>query len=88
MDSGDAVQLTVLAVLLLLSAFFSSAETAVTTVSKIRIKSLADEGNRRACTLIKIMEKPEKMISTILVGDTPGECVRGLPGSLYGSEAF
>ena len=70
MDSGDAVQLTVLAVLLLLSAFFSSAETAVTTVSKIRIKSLADEGNRRACTLIKIMEKPEKMISTILVGDT------------------
>ena len=88
MDSGDAVQLTVLAVLLLLSAFFSSAETAVTTVSKIRIKSLADEGNRRACTLIKIMEKPEKDDQHHSGGGYPGECVRGLPGSLYGSEAF
>lgn len=70
MDSGDAVRLSVLVVLLLLSAFFSSAETAMSTVNKIRIKSLSDEGNRRAGTLLKILEQPEKMVNTVLVGDT------------------
>ncbi len=70
MDSGDAVQLSVLVVLLLLSAFFSSAETAMATVSKIRIKSLAEDGNKRANTLLIIMKQPEKMVNTILVSDT------------------
>ena len=50
MDSGDAIQLIVLLLLVLLSAFFSSAETAMTTVNKIRIMSLADEGNKSAKT--------------------------------------
>ena len=45
MDSSDAMQLIILIVLLALSAFFSSAETALTCVSKIRIRSLAEEGN-------------------------------------------
>ena len=48
MDSSDAIQFVILIVLLLLSAFFSSAETALTTVSKIRMRSLAEDGNKRA----------------------------------------
>ena len=55
MDSGDAIQLIVLLLLILLSAFFSSAETAMTTVNKIRIMSLADDGNKKAKTLLKII---------------------------------
>lgn len=53
MDSGDAIQLIVLLLLILLSAFFSSAETAMTTVNKIRIMSLADDGNKKAKTIIE-----------------------------------
>ena len=69
MDSGDAIQLIVLFILLLLSAFFSSAETAMTTVNKIRIMSLADDGNKRAKTLMKIIDDPGKLLSTILIGN-------------------
>ena len=69
MDSGDAIQLIVLLILLLLSAFFSSAETAMTTANKIHIMALADEGNKRAKTLLKIIDNPGKLLSTILIGN-------------------
>ena len=45
MDSSDAIQLAVLLLLLGLSAFFSSAETALTTVNKIRVLTLVEEGD-------------------------------------------
>lgn len=69
MDSGDAIQLVALVILLFLSAFFSSAETAMTTVNKIHIMSRANMGNRRAKTLLKIIDNPGKLLSTILVGN-------------------
>lgn len=69
MASDDAIQLGLLIILLLFSAFFSSAETSMTTVNKIRIKSLADEGNKRAQTLLKITEQSGKMLSAILIGN-------------------
>ena len=48
MDPSVAIQFIVLIVLLLLSAFFSSAETSLVTVNQIRMRSLADEGNKKA----------------------------------------
>ncbi len=69
MDSGDALQLGVILVLLFLSAFFSSAETALTTVNKIRIMSLAEQGNKRALKILKIREDSGKMLSAILIGN-------------------
>lgn len=69
MDTGDAIQLVVLLFLVMLSAFFSSGETAMTTVNKIRIQTLADDGNKRAKTLLKIIEDPGKLLSTILIGN-------------------
>ena len=69
MDSGDAAQLITLLILLMLSAFFSSAETALTTVNRIRIRSLADEGNKRAQTVLKITDDSGKMLSAILIGN-------------------
>ena len=59
----------VLLILLLLSAFFSSAETAMTTVNKIYIMSLVNEGNKRAKILQKIIDNPGKLLSTILIGN-------------------
>ena len=55
--------------LILLSAFFSSSETALTAVSEARIHELALQGNKRANTIEKILAKKEKMISTILIGN-------------------
>ena len=69
MSSSDTIQIVSLIVLLLLSAFFSSAETAMTTVNQIRILSLAEQGNRRAKRLLKILDNKPKMLSAILVGN-------------------
>jgi CBS domain containing-hemolysin-like protein len=56
-------------ILILLSAFFSSAETAMTTVNRIRIQSLAETGNKRAILVDKIISDSGKMLSTILIGN-------------------
>ena len=69
MDSSDVTQLIILLILLGLSAFFSSAETALTTVNKIRIRSLAEDGNKRAKTVLKITDDSGKMLSAILIGN-------------------
>ena len=70
MDSGDTLQFLILIILLMLSAFFSSNETALTTASKIRLRSLADGGNRRAALVLDITENhTAKMLSAILIGN-------------------
>ena len=70
MDSSDAIQIIVLILLLLLSGFFSSAETSLTTVSKIKMRALADDGNKRAAAVLEITEKHTgKMLSAILIGN-------------------
>ena len=70
MDTSDAIQFIILILLLLLSAFFSSAETALTTVSKIKMRSLADDGNKRAATVLDVTENHNaKMLSAILIGN-------------------
>ncbi len=69
MDSGDYIQLLLLVILIALSAFFSSAETALTTVNRIKIRTLAESGNKKAGTLLKIFENQGKMLSSILVGN-------------------
>ncbi len=58
-----------LIVLLLLSTFFSGAETALTTVNKIRIRTLAEEGNKKAARILYLHERYAKMLSAILVGN-------------------
>lgn len=69
MDTSDVIQLTFLAVLLMLSAFFSSAETALTTSNKIRLRTLAEEGNKRAKKVLEVTDDSGKMLSAILIGN-------------------
>ena len=69
MDSGEVIQLLFVVVLLMLSAFFSSAETALTTSNKIRLKGLADEGDKRAKRVLEITGDSGKMLSAILIGN-------------------
>ena len=70
MDSGDTFQLIILVILLMVSAFFSCNETALTTVNKIRLRSLADAGDKRAELVLDITQnQTSKMLSAILIGN-------------------
>lgn len=69
MDSSVLIQILSILLLVLLSAFFSSAETAMTTVNKIKIQSLVEEGNKKAIILDHVISDSGKMLSTILIGN-------------------
>ena len=70
MDASDTYQMIILIILLALSAFFSSNETALMAVNKIRLRTLADEGNKRAAKVLDIVENhTSKMLSAILIGN-------------------
>ena len=69
MDTTGVIQLIALFVLVLLSAFFSSAETAFTTVNQVRLRTLAQEESKRAVRVLSILEQYSKMLSTILIGN-------------------
>ena len=69
MDVGDIPQLISLVILFLLSAFFSSAETALTTVNKIRMRTLSEAGNKKADRVLRVTDDSAKMLSAILIGN-------------------
>lgn len=69
MDSSIAIQLFILIFLLLLSAFFSSAETAFTTANRIRMRTLAENGSKKASRVLSITNDMHKMLSAILIGN-------------------
>ena len=68
-DASSVIQFVTLLTLVLLSAFFSSAETAFLTVNRVKMRSLEEEGNKRAARVNKILDNYSKMISTILIGN-------------------
>ena len=69
LDSGIIFQAVTIVILIALSSFFSSAETAMTTVNKIRIQSLAEQGDKRAAILEKVISNSPKMLSAVLIGN-------------------
>lgn len=91
--SGDAViQLLILFILLALSAFFSSSETALVTVNKIRMRNMAEGGNKQAETVIKTVENQGKMLSAILIGNnvvnlSASSLATVMASSLFGNKA-
>lgn len=62
-------QIVVLIFLVVLSAFFSSAETAFSSANRIKMRSLAEEGNKTAALVIKILDSYSKLLSAILIGN-------------------
>ncbi len=66
---GLWAQLVALIVLILLSAFFSASETAFTSLNKIRLKTMAEEGNKKADKTLKLVENYDKLLSTVLIGN-------------------
>lgn len=69
MGPSETGQLIAIIILLCLSAFFSSSETALTTVNQIRMRTLADNGDKRAARVLHVTGNPGKMLSAILIGN-------------------
>lgn len=62
--------LTLILVLFIsLSAFFSAAETALTGCNKLKLKNMAKGGNRRAKTVLSLLDNFDSVLSTILIGN-------------------
>ena len=64
-----AVYVGAMVVLLILSAYFSATETAFTSLNRIKIKNMADDGNRKARKVLDLVEHFDKVLSTILIGN-------------------
>lgn len=59
----------VIAILVILSALFSATETAFTSANRIRLKNMAEEGSKGAEVALKVMDKYDKCLTTILIGN-------------------
>lgn len=66
MNPGNMV---LIVVLLAMSAFFSASETAISSVNRIRLKSMAENGSSGAARALKILKKYDKALTTILIGN-------------------
>ena len=69
MDTTGVIELIVLFLLLVFSAFFSSAETALSSLGKVKLRALEEEGRKHAKTLNKVMNDYDRVITTILIGN-------------------
>ncbi|MDD4524449.1 MAG: hemolysin family protein [Lachnospiraceae bacterium] len=70
MEPGNLVELLILIILIFLSSWCSSAETALTSVSRLRLRSLSDDGNQRAKLALDLLENHQtKMLSAILIAN-------------------
>ena len=69
LDTTGVIQLISLAVLVFLSAFFSSAETAFSTVNRVKLRALAEENHKGAIRVLAILDQYGKMLSAILIGN-------------------
>ena len=69
MDTGDLSTILIFLVLVICSAFFSASETAYTSLNTVRMKRMAADGDARAAKVLKLAEKYESLISTILIGN-------------------
>lgn len=85
---GSPLQLIIIIILLILSGFFSSAETALTTVNALKLRSLADEGSRRALKVLKVTENSGKLLSTILIGNNIVNIVASAMTTTYCTAVF
>ncbi len=68
--SDDIIRnVLIIIVLVIFSAYFSATETAFTSANRIRLKNMAGDGNRKADRVLKLSEKYDKLLTTILVGN-------------------
>ena len=63
------VQIIIMVACLIMSAYFSATETAFLSINKTKLKTMVENGNKRAALVLKLEEKYDRLISTILIGN-------------------
>lgn len=66
---NDSVSLIIIILCVVMSAYFSATETAFSSLNRIRIKNLAEKGNKKARLVLKLSENYDSLLSTILIGN-------------------
>lgn len=66
---SDSISLIIIIVCIVMSAYFSATETAFSSLNKIRIKNMAEKGNKKAALVMKLSESYDSLLSTILIGN-------------------
>ncbi len=69
MSSSEQIQIVLIVILVVFSAFFSATEMAFASVNKIRLKNAAENGDKRSAAVLKMAENFDKFLSTVLVGN-------------------
>lgn len=65
----SGMNIALIVILIAMSAFFSASETAISSVNRIRLKSMAENGSRGAARALEILKKYDKALTTILIGN-------------------
>ena len=66
---SETLSIIIILICLILSAYFSASETALSTFNKVKVKNLADKGNKKAKLVLNIADNYDTMLSTILIGN-------------------
>lgn len=66
---SESISLIIIIVCIVMSAYFSATETAFSSLNKIRIKNMAEKGNKKAALVMKLSESYDSLLSTILIGN-------------------
>ena len=69
MSNDLTLTILIMAVLIMMSAYFSATETAFSSLNKTRLKTLVEKGNKKAKLALELSERYDKLISTILIGN-------------------
>ena len=69
MSNGILISVIEILILVTFSAYFSATETAFTSLNKIKMKNMANEGNKRAALVLELESKYDKLLTTILIGN-------------------
>lgn len=77
-------QLLLQFILILLNAFFAATEIALISINEKKVRALADDGDKKAAKMLKIIEDPTKFLSAIQVGIT----LAGFLGSAFAADSF
>ena len=88
MDRNQINQIILFVILVALSAFFSSAETAYTSANSIRLRHAANNGDKKAALALKLQDKYDALLSTILIGNNIVNIASSAIATLFFIELF
>ena len=66
---SDTISLIIIVVCVVMSAYFSATETAFSSLNRIRVKNMAEKGNQKAELVLKLSDRYDNLLSTILIGN-------------------